>query len=268
MTIMRESRPEWNIRREITPTSMTYTGTEGKNSHRSTVQNIRFALTWLIVLWICSESCSFPKAAGLRVWSPQTTKAAASIGSREDLVHLVHIESGRQVAPSVTYQRCLLVWDPSSHFQRFSLKMSERYFVELCNTPPARFQTHRDASWSNPKSCLWTHLKKREQRGRVPGQQADSSESMWNMMSKINCQHFNLVCSARRRAANVGFSKLLLFIGFPCTEDAEIGVRMWAFWELANTAEASAEARLWFEACTQTDIIMRLQLTHSQDGEC
>lgn len=61
------------------------------------------------------------------------------------------------------------------------------------------------------------------------------------MMSKINCQHFNLVCSPRRRAGNVDFSKLSLFIGFPCAEDAGIGVRMWAFWELANTAAASAE---------------------------
>lgn len=138
MTVMRESRPEWNIGRDITPTSITYTGTEGKNSHRSAVQNIRFALTWFIVLWICSESCSFPKAAGLRVWSPQMTKAAASIGSREDLVHLV--------APSVTYQRCLLVWDPSSHFQRFSLKIEWKTFSGIVQhssctipNPPWRF---------------------------------------------------------------------------------------------------------------------------------
>lgn len=62
--------------------------------------------------------------------------------------------------------------------------------------------------------------------------------------SKINCQHFNLVCSPHKRAGNVDFSKLLMFIGFPCTEDAGIGVRMWVIWELANTAEAPAEARL------------------------
>lgn len=58
--------------------------------------------------------------------------------------------------------------------------------------------------------------------------------------SKINCQHFNLVCSPHKRAGDVDFSKLLMFIGFPRTEDAGIGVRMWLIWELANTADSDS----------------------------
>lgn len=79
------------------------------------------------------------------------TKPTASIGSR------VHVESGRQVARSAPYQLCLFVQEPSSHFQIFSLKISVRNFVDLCNTPPVVSHLHD----SKPAVTLPDHTQSR-----------------------------------------------------------------------------------------------------------
>lgn len=130
-------------------------------------------------------SLCLPKTAGLQIWNPQITarqtgivihctitKPTASIGSSEE-IQLVHKESGRQVLRSVTYQVCLFVQEPS-RFQIFSLEISERNFVDLCNTPPVvSHQRDPKAAVTLPvqtqPSGFWSHLKKREQSGRVPG---------------------------------------------------------------------------------------------------